>query len=1180
MPSVIPFIVKAYTAFVATAVGAFIAKAALVVGLSILSSKLFGPKIPNLARGLSPKSTTVRSAIESRKIVYGRALVSGPVAYHNLSGSNGQHAWYVIPLCDGESDAIEALWPDGDEIPAADIDWTPGVGGADGTGTGAVSTAKWLGSNSPATSAVRTYWTLGHDDQVAMSKLTDAFTDWTTDHRGRGITYGVVQLLFDENTEKIWEENGQPNNIRWLVRGRKVYDRRRDALNSDPDFDTVGKAIGVGLRWFGDDAQTTLIDAKFSVVSQMLTVTDNDATPEDAFSERIAVDVAKLYTVQCELKRQTGDRTVSLGVTFYDAASVRIDEIVSPSSDATGWAAIVGNHYYQRNLAPTGSFVIYSETFGPGGTASIPTGAAFMSVALVLIEAGSTSTTIEVKDAIIFEGTARHDFAMASTWEWTDNPPTCLADYLTQIRGVPYSHIHWMDFIDAAQDSDPLVEIPPAASPANTETRFTINGALIMGDSHKSNIEAALSSFDAKLRWKQGKWSCRASVWRAPDLTIDGDWLTDEAIELQGQFGRRERFNTIEGFFFDPDREHEVVEFPQVTSAAYVARDDGETIPYELDLPMTNSVTMAQRIAFRLLEQGNNQIATVTKLNAKAAQLAIGDTVNVDWWPLGWTDGGNLIDNSRNLSTWDKQGVNLTGNAAFGPFGLKNMWKITADSAGGESAVHEPDPHAPGPHTPGPHLPGGSGGGGGSPLLSVTHTGAGIATGMLFAVWIKEGVASVDMMRIGVRNDTPSPAQDLLFVTIDGDGNIVLEESDIANTANYARVDPWPDGTHRVLLFLRDGISAFDDLTTFIVSITTTIDGDYFYAVAPQFIGALQYNPLYVETIGTPETTIPKTMRVVEWAKLPDGRHSVSLKEDDQSDYADPLVAEYTTIVKGVITAPTLVVAPPSGLTTTSTSGGVKLSWTDPPSRLYQWIEVWASDDNDRNNAVLIASVKATPFLHELIYELRTQYYWLRAVDHVDKVSDWHPLSATAGVSGRPAADPGVQLMTDPDFDLSSALPNAFWLITENTESGSSWATTVTIVPDGVQGSNAVEFRPAELAGSPQFTRAVIAAIPRFRGGAGKYEIRIRYKASSGSTWTNTFATLRIYKTETGPNHGGEAFLFTITADGDWKTATHVFNITDLDTRFINIHFQAIDSQPLATDVFLLDSMFLYPVTT
>lgn len=807
---VILVVASIYTFGAASAFIGFLSRAALSVGLSLISSKLFGSKVPKSARGLAGVQTTVRDTLQYRKVVYGQALVSGPVAYHNLSGSDGEYAWYVIALCQGQSESIEAVWLDGAEILASEIDWTAGTGGSDGTGTGNVSNATWLGTDSPQTVAVQLFWALGHADQVAMSKLTDAFTDWDTDNRGRGVTYGVGKFLYNTETESIWEEQGQPRDIKFLVKGRKLYDPRLDS--------------------------TRIIDATTSPV-----------------------------------------------------------------------------------------------TYGSGS----------------------------------------HRLADDTTWAWSDNPILCWADYRTQIMNAAETAINWPSVASGADDCETLAAIPPAASPENTEKRFSCNGALNLGDPHKDNLEAILSSCAGRDSWKQGMWSVRASVYESPGLTIDGDDLTSEPIVVQGNASRSERFNTVRGFYIDPNRKYEAVEFAQVTSAAYVARD-GETLSKDLELPMTNSEYMAQRIAYRMLEAGNNMVIAETTLQAVGARLGASDVISVDWWPLGWTDGGNLLLYSEDLSqTWSNTRSTDTQSAGLGPFATADANSLNED--GTASNTH---------------------------YIAQTFTAAD-NTVYTLSVYLKASNRTWARLDVLQRDGT------VLSVYFD------LANGIIGTAGATAHMESVGNGWHRCGITADLGSGGTSEACRIFVA---EDDGDVTFSGLTQesiLVWGAQleawFEPrYYVPTTSATATTVPKVMRVEEWSKNEDGTHKVTLREDDEGDYTDPLVAEYTTISNGTITVPGIVIAPPTALTAATALGGVSLDWTDPPSRLYKYIEVWASDDNVRGNAELIATVPKSPYLDTVFDAFFTRYYWVRAVNFQGNSSNYEPNSSTTTAS----AYPGIQNQT------------------------------------------------------------------------------------------------------------------------------------------------------------------------
>jgi len=92
---------------------------------------------------------------------------------------------------------------------------------------------------------------------------------------------------------------------------------------------------------------------------------------------------------------------------------------------------------------------------------------------------------------------------------------------------------------------------------------------------------------------------------------------------------------------------------------------------------------------------------------------------------------------------------------------------------------------------------------------------------------------------------------------------------------------------------------------------------------------------------------------------------------------------------------------PPSALTTEKEWDGVRLHWTNPSNKDIAYIEVWRNTTSAFSGAVKIAEVKANDYMDHAL-ETGTRYYWIRAISTTGKTSDYHPTSATAGVSGIP----------------------------------------------------------------------------------------------------------------------------------------------------------------------------------
>jgi len=574
--------------------------------------------------------TTSRGALEFRKFGYGEALVGGAIIYNNTHGSENEWLDYQIAYVDHFADLVEFRIDD-TFITAAQINWTPPTADATaGTGDGEVSQVKFKPS---AVSGLHISWYPGFGNQPANTLLTDNYGTLGTADKARGVFNAVFQCLYDKDTQTIWR-NGPPQSMLALLKLRRIYDRRRYALNADPTFNTANLDFSTTrLKWFGNITQTVTAIPPFSEAANVLSITDNDASYENVWSERIPVDTSKLYTVQFEAQEPVGDRVNLPGVAFFDSAG---DNIVGATDTATGWLTKGTYFYFGVNQAVFGSsWTTYSITFGVGGTAEFPqdTTAVEMAIGALVCGSGTISTDIDIRNFVVFEGTAQHDITDETTWEWSDNPACCIADYLTQYMNVdPADEIDWEANIVAAQACDVLVAIPTAS----TEKRFTCNGAWLSEAKHETMLVDLKTSMAGNLVYTGGQWVMTAGVWSAPVLTFDENALAGD-VTVQGSSNRDERYNVVKGFFTDPARQHVPVEFYSVTNAAYVTRDNGRELDYQADLAFVNSEYQCQRVAIRILEQFDNQIIATIIMNEQGAKCYPGLIVSWTLDEFSWT---------------------------------------------------------------------------------------------------------------------------------------------------------------------------------------------------------------------------------------------------------------------------------------------------------------------------------------------------------------------------------------------------------------------------------------------------------------------------------------------------------------------------------------------------------------
>ena len=153
---------------------------------------------------------------------------------------------------------------------------------------------------------------------------------------------------------------------------------------------------------------------------------------------------------------------------------------------------------------------------------------------------------------------------------------------------MPTSKIDWAAVVTAADACDVTVAVPSSG----TEKRFTANGVLFAGDSHRANINKLMSSMNGTLVYSNGIYTIRAGIFEAPTESLDEDDLAG-AIGVKTSVERGDRFNTIRPIFIDPSQNHKSVEAPEVQLTSALSRDNNEVLIRDVQLPFTNTSFMA-----------------------------------------------------------------------------------------------------------------------------------------------------------------------------------------------------------------------------------------------------------------------------------------------------------------------------------------------------------------------------------------------------------------------------------------------------------------------------------------------------------------------------------------------------------------------------------------------------------
>jgi hypothetical protein len=222
---------------------------------------------------------------------------------------------------------------------------------------------------------------------------------------------------------------------------------------------------------------------------------------------------------------------------------------------------------------------------------------------------------------------------------YSANPALCLRDYLTDAdlgMGMDASEIDDASVIAAAAVCDGQVEVKPVTSPATYENRYECNGQAVTSSTPDSIIGQILSSMGGTIAYSGGQVVVYAAAYRSPTVTLDESNMAG-GFTVSTRLSARDRVNAVKGTFISSENQWAAADFPQITSATYLAADDGVYHWRDVILPFTTSSSAAQRIARINLRQAREEIIFTAKFNLTAMQLRAGDTVNLTNANLGFS---------------------------------------------------------------------------------------------------------------------------------------------------------------------------------------------------------------------------------------------------------------------------------------------------------------------------------------------------------------------------------------------------------------------------------------------------------------------------------------------------------------------------------------------------------------
>tara|TARA_B100000963_G_scaffold103207_1_gene89354 strand:- start:1600 stop:4746 length:3147 start_codon:yes stop_codon:yes gene_type:complete len=308
--------------------------AALSIAQKALTPK---PKIPNLQPNFSSFGETAQSrlvnikqAIMARQTVYGTRRVAGNLVYASTTEEN-KFLHLIFALCGHEIQSFEAFQVNEDDVT---ID-----------ANGFVEQSKY---KSGSTSFIRIKLHTGADDQTADSDLVSEDSNWTTNHRLRGIAYMYVRLQFSNDIFP----NGIPN-ISTIIKGKKVYDPRTTST-----LYTANSALC--LRDY-------LLNTRFGLSVNSTEINDTIFTSAaNTCDETITLATPNSKTFNTETSIGESDNIITINGHTYETA----DAVQYSNESGTNVSGLSsGTTYYVIRVTRDTIKLATSESNANGGTA-------------------------------------------------------------------------------------------------------------------------------------------------------------------------------------------------------------------------------------------------------------------------------------------------------------------------------------------------------------------------------------------------------------------------------------------------------------------------------------------------------------------------------------------------------------------------------------------------------------------------------------------------------------------------------------------------------------------------------------------------------------------------------------------------------------------------------------------
>jgi hypothetical protein len=213
---------------IAAAIGSFVVQMAVTAAVTAVTRAL-QPKPKAMEQGVELQ-TRVDPA-HPRAVAVGKFATGGTLVYENVSGAKNKYLWHVIAISDAQIEEITQVRGNGEALTfSGDIH----------TGLRECTSHFIDDDSAEKCLSIRIY--KGTSSQTADPDLDAAFTEITSDFRGRGIAYAIVRRTYSPTA---WQSGGE---FVFVGKGALIEDTRTSTTVWTENAALITRAYTIGFE--------------------------------------------------------------------------------------------------------------------------------------------------------------------------------------------------------------------------------------------------------------------------------------------------------------------------------------------------------------------------------------------------------------------------------------------------------------------------------------------------------------------------------------------------------------------------------------------------------------------------------------------------------------------------------------------------------------------------------------------------------------------------------------------------------------------------------------------------------------------------------------------------------------------------------------------------------------------